>query len=150
LDLVAAAKRLREETIPKFVEDILAGYCRVENTEQLKREMHARGINLRFLGKVRSFIDKEKNSKLDEIVCSEMFARTEKQTIRVLMRSIKSKELSSEDVKPVISYFNLLFGNTSGKNIFSFFGNASNHDINSICHALDTRYQTFNLQKIWH
>eukprot|EP00029_Vermamoeba_vermiformis_P008257 TRINITY_DN3807_c0_g1_i2.p1 TRINITY_DN3807_c0_g1~~TRINITY_DN3807_c0_g1_i2.p1 ORF type:complete len:963 (+),score=137.13 TRINITY_DN3807_c0_g1_i2:44-2932(+) len=113
LDLVAAAKRLREETIPDFVEDILAGDCQVETVEQLKREVHARGINLRFLGKVRSFIDKKKNPKLDAVVCAEMFARAEKQMIRVLMRSIKSKDLSSEDVKPVVAYFNLLFGHTS-------------------------------------
>lgn len=114
MDLVAAAKRLRDETIPDFVEDILAGDCVVTSTEQLKREIHARGINLRFLGKVRSFIDKKKNPQLDAIVCAEMFARAEKQTIRVLMRSIKSKDLSQEDVKPVISYFNLLYGHTSG------------------------------------
>jgi hypothetical protein len=101
-------KKLINEEIPAFCNELLRGELQVTNSSSLVNSMHQRGINLKFLGLVRSYV--KENSDLDALVLSEMVARTTKGFLRSTLRKVKPAELDNACKVAVVSYFNLVLG----------------------------------------
>jgi hypothetical protein len=105
--LEGSASEVSEQRLNLTVPTILASH------EVLVREMHSRGINMRFLGLLRSFCTHE---KVREFLLGECLARLWKCELRHMWRDVmrKEKASSAEPFRKVTSaYLNLVVGQDS-------------------------------------
>ncbi|SPO35851.1 probable Clustered mitochondria protein homolog [Pseudozyma flocculosa] len=110
----AAGTFLREVAVPRFVTDVAAGLFSAPDGAALSRQMHARGINVRYLGYVARLCEADQKDKLDEelikkagpghegflrtfrsVVLQEMVLRAAKRILRTLLRDIEQVETSA-------------------------------------------------------
>ncbi|PWZ03845.1 hypothetical protein BCV70DRAFT_156369 [Testicularia cyperi] len=121
-----AADFLRATAIPRFVTDVAAGLFTAADGGALSRQMHARGINVRYLGYVAQLCESENKDQLDKdliakagpghegflrtfrsLVLQEMVFRASKHVLRSLLRGVEQV-----DVAACVSHFlNCLLGN---------------------------------------
>ncbi|KAN0065843.1 Intracellular distribution of mitochondria [Thecaphora frezii] len=107
----AAGQFLREVAMPRFVTDVAAGLFSAADGAALCRQMHARGINVRYLGYVAQLCEADQKHRLDEdlikkagpghegflqtfrsVVLQEMVLRASKRILRSLLRNIEQVE----------------------------------------------------------
>ncbi|CAO1632709.1 unnamed protein product [Parajaminaea phylloscopi] len=123
----AASKYLRDSAIPRLLTDIAAGLASVADGQALTRQMHARGINMRYLGHLAHMAAPSQHSKLDQdtlkktgngtgyaivlqllrdVAIREMVVRASKKVLNSLLRGAKTT-----DVTACVSHFlNCLLG----------------------------------------
>ena len=63
---------LRETAIPRFVSDVAAGLVSIADGFALSQQLHARGINLRYLGHVAHLCQASQRDKLDERIVAKL------------------------------------------------------------------------------
>ncbi|EST05299.1 CLU domain protein [Kalmanozyma brasiliensis GHG001] len=117
---------LRKVAIPRFVTDVAAGLFTATDGGALSRQMHSRGINIRYLGYVARLCTAEAKQELDQdllkkagpghegflnvfrlTVLQEMVLRASKRILRSLIRDVEQV-----DVAACVSHFlNCLVGN---------------------------------------
>ena len=68
----AASDYLRREVLVRFVSDIAAGLTSAVDGIALTQQMHARGINMRYLGRLAHLSEPSQASELDEVVTSKL------------------------------------------------------------------------------
>ncbi|WFD20619.1 Intracellular distribution of mitochondria [Malassezia caprae] len=68
----AASEYLRREVLVRFVSDIAAGLTSAVDGLALTQQMHARGINMRYLGRLAHLSEPAQASELDEAVASKL------------------------------------------------------------------------------
>ncbi|KAJ1026905.1 hypothetical protein NDA16_002199 [Ustilago loliicola] len=120
-----ASDFLRKTAIPRFVTDVAAGLFTAADGGALSRQMHARGINIRYLGSVARLCTAEAKEELDQelikkagpghegflnafrlTVLQEMVLRASKRILRGLIRDVEQV-----NVAPCVSHFlNCLVG----------------------------------------
>ena len=120
-----ASDYLRKVAIPRFVTDVAAGLFTAADGGALSRQMHARGINIRYLGYVARLCTSEAKQELDQdlinkagpghegflnafrlTVLQEMVLRASKRILRGLIR-----EVEQVNVAGCVSHFlNCLVG----------------------------------------
>lgn len=120
-----ASKYLQDIVIPRLVSDIAIGTQTTQDGVALTRQMHSRGINMRYLGVVAHLCHPAQRHLLNQdllqkagpgiegfllpfrkIVLQEMVLRAAKQILRQLLRQVKASEASY-----VVSHFlNCLLG----------------------------------------
>jgi len=124
-----ATKRLEEQIVAEHAEQLLRLYISedsgnaqlsTEESKKTNREyfdrltevLHRSGINVRYLGMVRSCIlnRRESNnaSTISRYLLTEITARTAKNILRARMRALKSPD-DSQYRKLILAFFNLLF-----------------------------------------
>lgn len=116
---------LRSTAIPRFVTDVAAGLFTAADGNALTRQMHARGINVRYLGYIAQLCSGKNSDKLDQdllkkagpgyegflrvfrsTVLQEMVLRASKRILRGLLRDVEQI-----NVAPCVSHFlNCLLG----------------------------------------
>ncbi|PWN49339.1 hypothetical protein IE53DRAFT_150850 [Violaceomyces palustris] len=122
-----AGQFLRETAIPRFVTDVAAGLFSAADGASLCRQMHSRGINVRYLGYIAELCHPSKKERLDEelikkagpghegflkafrsVVSHEMVFRASKRILRALLKGIEQVEVSA-----CVSHFlNCLLGSS--------------------------------------
>ncbi|SAM82278.1 related to CLU1-translation initiation factor eIF3 [Ustilago bromivora] len=120
-----ASDFLRKTAIPRFVTDVAAGLFTAADGGALSRQMHARGINIRYLGQVARLCTPEAKDELDQelikkagpghegflntfrlTVVQEMVLRASKHILHSLIRDVEQV-----NVAPCVSHFlNCLVG----------------------------------------
>ena len=103
--LLVACESLRGDVIAEFVKDLDSMECAPSSSEALCAELHARGINMRFLGKLAAAV---RYNHTRELMVREMIART----VKVLIRDGLSflEDYNENDAKAVIvHYLNQIF-----------------------------------------
>mmetsp|Transcript_29066 Transcript_29066/g.73052 ORF Transcript_29066/g.73052 Transcript_29066/m.73052 type:complete len:1029 (-) Transcript_29066:1489-4575(-) len=104
-EVCAVTRFLFEKIIPQFVEDLNTHAITAVTHADLVRQMHARGINCRHLGMVRSGI---KVAHLQSFLLTEMCARAMKNMLREHLRNLDDgSESASNEV--AVSFFNQIF-----------------------------------------
>lgn len=68
----AAADYLRSQVLTRFVSDIAAGLTSAVDGLALTQQMHARGINMRYLGRLAHLSEPSQAGELDEAVASKL------------------------------------------------------------------------------
>lgn len=110
-DVRKAVQVLKDKVIPQFCDDLLNKRIDLTTSASaLVDEMHARGINIKFLGEIRTRIVSD--PKLDSIVTIEMVARASKYFLRSQLRRIKSREIKQDEVKVILGNFNMVVGDS--------------------------------------
>jgi hypothetical protein len=110
-DVHKAVQVLKEKIIPEFCDDLLNRRIDVTSSPSaLVDEMHKRGINIKFLGDIRTRIVDD--PKLDSIVTIEMVARASKYFLRSQLRRIKSREIKQDEIKVILGNFNMVIGDS--------------------------------------
>ena len=99
--------------LQEFSVDLDTRRVSLADNDALVREMHLRGLNLRFLGKLR---DRVRLSYIRRLILTEMIARTVKQTITGLLRGSHVAGQNTE--VPCLSHFNLVFGNSAASDLY--------------------------------
>jgi len=99
-ELRAASHALQEIVIPDFIQELDELECEPTTGRQLVEEMHKRGINTRYLGRIAN---ESRYNHLRELAVREMLART----IKVLIRDGLSflVEPDEEDAKAVVVHY---------------------------------------------
>ena len=109
-----ASDFLRKVAIPRFVTDVAAGLFTAADGGALSRQMHARGINLRYLGYVARLCSAEAKEELDQelikkagpghegflnafrlTVVQEMVLRASKRILRGLIRDVEQVNVAA-------------------------------------------------------
>ena len=109
-----AGNFLRETALPRFVTDVAAGLFSPPDGAALTRQMHARGINVRYLGYLALLCEAEHKDKLDQelikkagpgheafirafrsVILQEMVLRASKRILRSFLRDIEQVEVSA-------------------------------------------------------
>ncbi len=109
-----ASDFLRKVAIPRFVTDVAAGLFTAADGGALSRQMHARGINIRYLGYVARLCAPEAKSELDQELISkagpghegflhafrstvlhEMVLRASKRVLRGLVRDVEQVNVAA-------------------------------------------------------
>lgn len=123
----SAGKFLRETAIPRLVTDVAGGLFSAADGSALTRQMHARGINVRYLGYIAHLAHPSQKEKLDQdiikkagpghegflkvirsIAVQEMVLRASKRILRSLLKGIEYA-----DVSACVSHFlNCLLGSS--------------------------------------
>ncbi|SNX87269.1 probable Clustered mitochondria protein homolog [Melanopsichium pennsylvanicum] len=126
-----ASDFLRKVAIPRFVTDVAAGLFTAADGGALSRQMHARGINIRYLGYVARLCSAEAKEELDQdlikkagpghegflnafrlTVLQEMVLRASKRILRHLIRNVEQVNIAA-----CISHFlNCLVGDKFNAN----------------------------------
>ncbi|CEH12045.1 protein tif31 [Ceraceosorus bombacis] len=121
----AASRYLRDTAIPRLVTDVASGLYAAQDGTTLTRQMHSRGINVRYLGYVAHLCHPTQRNRLDQsllskagpghegflkafasIVTQEMVVRGAKRVLRALL-----KPLPADQAPSAISHFlNCLLG----------------------------------------
>ncbi|CAO1624493.1 unnamed protein product [Sympodiomycopsis kandeliae] len=121
----AASKYLRESAIPRLVSDVAANNASAADGQALSRQLHIRGINMRYLGLVAHLASPSQKDKLDqevltkagpgyeillevfrEVAIQEMILRASKRVLNSLL-----KGTATHEVPALISHFlNCLLG----------------------------------------
>ncbi|PWN28056.1 hypothetical protein BDZ90DRAFT_160733 [Jaminaea rosea] len=122
----AASRYLRESAIPRLVTDIATGMANVSDGQALTRQMHARGINVRYLGHLAHLAAPAQHDRLDQthlkqctgsgwtallsvlhkVAVQEMVVRAAKKILNNLLRTA-----SPVDLTACVSHFlNCLLG----------------------------------------
>jgi hypothetical protein len=102
------------QKIPKFAEFLKSsGLLYSFSRQVLIQQMHQWGINVRYLGLLRSHLS---GTDLSKRILIEMIARVSKNFLRKRLRQAHSERRSVEQV--VADYLNLLFGNNSASLLF--------------------------------
>lgn len=115
----AASVYLRNDVIPRLVSDVAAGLASAVDSVALAQQLHARGINMRYLGRIAHLCQPSQVSRLDETVVSklgpgyealldafrrvvlqEMVVRAAKHSLRSLLRGC-----APTDVAACVSHF---------------------------------------------
>jgi len=110
-DVRKAVQLLKEKIIPEFCDDLLNKRIDVTTSPgALVDQMHKRGINVKFLGDIRSRIVSD--PELDSIVTIEMVARVSKYFLRSQLRRIKSREIKRDEIKVILGNFNMVIGDS--------------------------------------
>jgi hypothetical protein len=112
-----AVNRLREEIIPDLANKLLSREVKVNNGEELCVELHRRGVPIRCLGLLRMAV--KQDAELDNLVLVEMASRMAKMFVRTALRRIKAPTINEQICqRQVLSYFNLIFGDSSAANVY--------------------------------
>ena len=109
-----ASDFLRKVAIPRFVTDVAAGLFTAADGGALSRQMHARGINVRYLGYVARLCSPEAKQELDQeliqkagpghegflnafrlTVLQEMVLRASKRVLRGLIRDVEQVNVAA-------------------------------------------------------
>ncbi len=109
-----ASDFLRKVAIPRFVTDVAAGLFTAADGGALSRQMHARGINIRYLGQVARLCSSEAKEELDQelikkagpghegflnafrlTVLQEMVLRASKRVLRELIRDVEQINIAA-------------------------------------------------------
>lgn len=107
---------LKQKLIPYFAELLTNEEIKVYDGPTLTLELHGIGINIRFLGLLRPYL---KNSpKYSSLVFAEMISRVAKVFLRTTLRRLKAVSVSGLAVNTLISYLNLVFGNSTASMYF--------------------------------
>lgn len=110
-DVRKAVRILQDKIIPEFCDDLLNKRINVwSSPTALVDEMHKRGINIKFLGDIRTRVISD--PKLDSIVTIEMVARASKYFLRSQLRRIKSREIKQDEIKVILGNFNMVIGDS--------------------------------------
>ncbi|KAL4399186.1 Intracellular distribution of mitochondria [Malassezia pachydermatis] len=121
----AASTYLREEVLVRLVSEVAAGLASAVDSVALTQQMHARGINMRYLGHLAHLSQSSERHRLDETVVSklgsghealltafrrvviqEMIVRAAKHRLRSYLRGLPMSAVSA----CVAHFFNCLFG----------------------------------------
>lgn len=107
-EVLAVTRNLFTKIIPRFAENINKHVIVFKKDEDIITRMHQEGINVRFLGKVRSYVTLP---HIKSALLMEMVSRVCKNDLRSILR--RSVTLS-EDVRyrNIVNYFNVLLGNS--------------------------------------
>ncbi|KAJ3075473.1 Intracellular distribution of mitochondria [Podochytrium sp. JEL0797] len=87
----AISKFLQETVLPAIIIDLASNTTSVPlDGVQLTKYLHERGINMRYLGKIRETLDKlsPDSTFIKDLVLSEMISRASKAVLRELLREI--------------------------------------------------------------
>ncbi|MCO5600307.1 hypothetical protein L7F22_054417 [Adiantum nelumboides] len=122
-----ASKFIRETSIPRLVTDVATGLHTTQDGASLTRQLHARGISIRYLGHVARLCHPSQRGKLNQellekagpgiegflkpfltIVHHEMVVRAAKRILRSLVKNVEQTEVAA-----CISHFlNCLLGSS--------------------------------------
>lgn len=106
----AASKYLRESAIPRLVTDIASGIATAADGQALTRQMHARGINVRYLGHLAHLAEPAQHDKLDH----EALERTGNgRGFEVLLKILRDVAIQEMVVRATKRVFNGLLKGTA-------------------------------------
>lgn len=112
-EVAQARDRLLTLVIPQFVEELMSGLLSLSTTYLIRDEFHKRGINMRYLARVRAALyadtsSEPKFARLRAVLLTEMMSRVIKQRLRYEQRQTKAKTVAEYKLATFFVFFFLL------------------------------------------
>ena len=135
----AATNYLHNTIIPEFARLLDQDHCNIENkpTQWFIDEAHRSGINIRYLGMIRSLV---KNEKIRSILLSEIASRVLKNKFKNQLRECKATH-DFHYLSVILNFFNSVFVNDDNNNTNN---NSNNINCNNIFNNCKS-----NNYKVW-
>lgn len=99
----AASKYLRESAIPRLLSDVAAGLASVADGQSLTRQMHARGINMRYLGRLAHLASPSQHDKLDQETLKKTGNTAGFQVTLRILRDLALREMTVRASKKILN-----------------------------------------------
>jgi Clustered mitochondria/Translation initiation factor eIF3 subunit 135 len=115
-EVAAATQYLLSTTIPTFAHELEARSVIITSGRMLTKEMHHRGINVRYLGVLRNHIN-VRAGRERSLILTEMLVRYAKQSLRARLRNLDAAD-DQEYAVVVLKFFNMIFGTSEASRVF--------------------------------